>query len=73
MKPCMGLVRCPHCGKDNPVVWVGNHWHQCLFCHKVFEAKRQKMKKVEHFEKRRLSHQTVDTLIDLADNAKRSK
>lgn len=49
-KPCMGMYRCPNCGKKIPVAWNGNWKLKCPCCHKPFTVKRQKMWDVRHFK-----------------------
>ncbi len=51
-KPCMGMYRCPKCGKKIPVIWDGNHEISCPYCYQHFTVKRQKMWGVQHFERK---------------------
>lgn len=45
--PVMGMVTCPYCKAKIPVVWNGNFKFRCIYCHKDFRIKRQKLKNVQ--------------------------
>lgn len=51
-KPVFGVATCPYCKGANTVFWNGNFRYQCIYCHKTFRVKRQKLKNVEHIKVR---------------------